>query len=285
MRACMSELRLAFFGDVVGGLGRRAVAHSIPRLKAERPDAPVRVFIANGENSRNGSGLSQDNYRELLRSGVHAVTLGDHCYKDRAIIPVLEDEHEPIARPANLAEAAPGKRFTVIRPDHAPPIAIVTLLARIFMPIPSDSPFAALDREMLDIAAAAPDALVIVEIHGETTSERQAMAWYALERHCLGVRSGPRVVAVVGSHTHVQTADARILDHSLAAMTDLGMCGPHRSVIGRDVQATLSAMVRQTPSPLEVASEDNRACGAIITLDLPNRRAVAIEAMCIRVPD
>src|SRR6188768_2983964 len=100
----MSELRLAFFGDVVGSVGRRAVAHSIPRLRAE---SSVRLFIANGENSRNGSGLSPDNYRELLRSGVHAVTLGDHWVKDRQIVPVLEDDREPLARPANLAEAAP----------------------------------------------------------------------------------------------------------------------------------------------------------------------------------
>lgn len=275
----MPDVRIAFFGDVVGNVGRRAVASAIPRLKADRA---VRLFIANGENSRNGSGISQDNYRDLLRSGVHAVTLGDHCYKDRAIVPVLEDPHEPIARPANLADGAPGKRSTLLREPGLPPIAIITVLGRVFMPIPSDNPFAAVDREIAALAAAgAPDALVIVEIHGETTSEKQAMAYHCLERHV--ATSGPRVVAVVGSHTHVQTADARILDHTLAAITDLGMCGPHRSVIGRDIQATLSAMVRQAPAPLDVASDDNRACGALITLDLDARRASAIEAFAITV--
>jgi calcineurin-like phosphoesterase len=225
-----------------------------------------------------------DNYRELLRSGVHAVTLGDHCYKDRAIVPALEDVHEPIARPANLSPEAPGKRFSIIREPGLPPIAIVTVLGRIFMPIPSDNPFAAVDREIAAIAeTGARDALVIVEIHGETTSEKQAMAYYCLERHT--AISGPRVVAVVGSHTHVQTADARIIDHMLGAITDLGMSGPHRSVIGRDVQATLAAMVRQAPSPLDVASDDNRACGAIITIDLAGRRASGIEGFGVSVGD
>jgi len=109
------------------------------------------------------------------------------------------------------------------------------------------------------------------------------MAYYCLERHTSA--SGARVIAVVGSHTHVQTADARIIDHTLAAITDLGMCGPHRSVIGRDIQATLAAMVRQTPSPLDVASDDNRACGVAITVDLAGRRASAIEAFSMAVAD
>ena len=276
----MSELRITCFGDVVGSLGRRAVAHAIPRLRAEKSS---RLFVANGENSRNGSGLSPDNYRELLRSGVHAVTLGDHWAKDRQILPVLDDPHEPAARPANLAPGAPGKRFSIIREPGLPPIAIITVLGRMFMPMPSDNPFAAVDREMDEIGKVAPDALVVIEIHGEVTSEKQAMAWHSLEKHTIS--SGPRAVAVVGSHTHVQTADARILDHRLAAITDLGMCGPHRSIIGRDIQATLNTMVSQLPSPLDVASDDNRACGVLITIDVEGRRASEIEPVGIRVPE
>lgn len=283
----MSQFTLAFFGDVVGGVGRRAVAHSIPRLKSERG---VSLFIANGENSRNGSGLSPDNYRELRRSGVHAVTLGDHCFKDRMIVPTLEDRLEPVARPANYADGAPGKRATILNADTGwtgPTVAIITVLGRVFMPVPTDNPFAAIDREISLLAAAGDpqtrSALVIVEVHGETTSEKQAMAYHCLERHSLS--SGPRVVGVVGTHTHVQTSDARIIDHTLGAITDLGMSGPHRSVIGRDIKATLDSMVRQAPAPLDVASEDNRACGALITIDTVGRRAAAIEAFVIKVPD
>ena len=277
----MADLKIAFFGDAVGNPGRRAIASAIPKLKASHG---VSLFIANGENSRNGSGISQENFREMLRSGLHAVTLGDHCYKDRHIIPMLDDPDQPIARPANLSLDAPGKRHIVLRPPGAPPIGIITVMGRIFMPLPTDNPFAAVDREIGAIAeGGARDALVIVEIHGETTSEKQAMAYYCLERHAS--TSGPRVVAVVGSHTHVQTADSRIIDHTLAAITDLGMCGPHRSVIGRDIQATLAAMVRQTPAPLDVASDDNRACGVVVTVDLNGRRASAVEAFAISIAD
>ncbi len=149
---------------------------------------------------------------------------------------------------------------------------------------------------------------MIVEIHAETTSEKQAMAWHCLGRWGAtpptagnggvsgggggGVSTGggesggskaPKVVAVLGTHTHVQTSDARIVDHQLAALTDVGMCGPHRGVIGRSAEATLRAMVMQMPSPLDVASDDPRVCGAVMRVDLLGRRAIAIEAVNIGV--
>lgn len=274
----MPDLVIAFFGDVVGQLGRRAVASAISRLRASHG---VRLFIANGENSRNGSGISPDNYRELKRSGVDVVTLGDHVYKDRLIVPFLEDAHEPIARPANLAAGAPGKRITRLALPELPPIYVLTLLGRVHMPLPSDNPFAALDRELGAIEE--KDAMVVVEVHAEVTSEKQALAWYALDRWT--APTGPRVVAVVGSHTHVQTSDARVLDYALGALTDLGMSGPHRSVIGRDIRATIQAMAHQSPSPLDVASDDNRASGAIIRVDPIGRRATGIEAFQVEVKD
>jgi metallophosphoesterase (TIGR00282 family) len=278
----MPELRIAFLGDVVGSPGRRAVAHAWPRL---RDHSGAHALIVNAENARNGSGCSPDNFRELQRSGVDAATLGDHVYKDRTICEYLEDPLKPIARPINLAPEAPGKR--VLRVDlpekapKAPPVCVLTVLGRLFMPMPADNPFAAIDREL----AALPerDALVIVEIHAEATSEKQAVAYHCLERWTRN--DGPRVVAVVGSHTHVQTADARLIDHCLGAITDLGMCGPHRSVIGRDVDATLQAMARQSPSALDVASGDVRATGVLIRLDTDHRRCSGIEAVNIGVPD
>jgi calcineurin-like phosphoesterase len=158
-----------------------------------------------------------------------------------------------------------------------PPLYIITVLGRLFMSIPSDNPFAAIDRELG--ALPEKDAMVIVEVHAEATSEKQAMAWHCLEKWTSP--AGPRVVAVLGTHTHVQTADARILDHTLAAMTDLGMTGPHRGVIGRSASAVLQAMVHQSPAPLDVASDDVRACGAIIRIDPESRRAVGIQAIDI----
>ncbi|MBX3357878.1 MAG: YmdB family metallophosphoesterase [Phycisphaeraceae bacterium] len=277
----MPEIAVAFLGDVVGVPGRRAVAHAAGVLRERHG---VRVVIANGENARHGSGISPDNYRELRRAAggaVDAVTLGDHCFRERGILPLLAEPGEPISRPANLAAAAPGKRIIRLAPPSSPPLYVLTVLGRLFMTLHPDSPFAAIDRELTLIPE--PDAVVIVEVHAEATSEKQAVAW-----HCLGRWSSPgaaRVVAVVGTHTHVQTSDARVLDRRLAAMTDLGMCGPHRSVIGRSVSAVLEAMVNQGPAHLDVASDDVRAQGCVITIDTGDGRATAISAFDIPTPD
>lgn len=275
----MSELVVAFLGDVVGGVGRRAVAQAIPILRERHG---VNLVIVNGENSRQGSGITPEHVRELKAAGVHGITLGDHCYKDRAIVPMLEDPMVPICRPANLSAQAPGKRSVRVEyPGGA--LHVVTVLGRLFMPMPSDNPFDAIDREVGAIRD--ENAIVIVEIHAEATSEKQAMAWHCLAGNALRAAGGVggKVVAVVGTHTHVQTADARILDHQLAAITDLGMCGPHRGVIGRSVDATLRAMVMQVPAPLDVASDDPRVCGVVMRLDPVGRRAIGIEAVNIGV--
>lgn len=278
----MADLVLAMFGDVVGSPGRRAVSHAIPILRAEHGAG---VIIANGENSRHGSGISPDNYRDLRRGptpsarGVDAVTLGDHCFREKQIIPILNDPSEPISRPANLGARTPGKRLIRLAPAAAaggeggPPLYIITLMGRLFMSVPADNPFDCLDRELAAIPE--PDAMVLVEMHAEATSEKSAMAWYALNRWTSPGR--PAVIAVVGTHTHVQTADARLIEHRLAAMTDLGMSGPHRSVIGRSVPAVLEAMSTQAPIPLDVATDDPRAQGCIITVDTAARRATAIR--------
>lgn len=274
-------IAIAFFGDIVGGLGRRAVAAAIPRL---RESHGVSVFIANAENAKNGSGLSPDNYREVRRSGVQVVTLGDHVFKDRAICEYLRDAGEPVARPANLAPGAPGKTISRIElpaPGGTQPLYVLTVLGRVHMPMPSDNPFLAVDRELAAIRE--PNAMAIVEVHGEVTSEKQAIAWHCLERWT--APGGAKVISVVGSHTHVQTSDARLLDQQVAAITDLGMCGPHRSVIGRDIRATIDMMASQLPIPLEVAGEDNRACGVIVRVETGARRACGVEAFNIGIPD
>ncbi len=289
----MPELRIAFLGDVVGAAGRRAMAHAWPKL---RDLHNVHALVVNGENARNGSGCSPDNYKELRRSGADAVTLGDHVFKDRAILEMLEDPRQPIARPANLSSGAPGKRIIEVElpekvagfgvPGTPPKLYVLTVLGRLYMPLMANSPFECVDREMELLGAEHPDAMVLVEIHAEATSEKQAMAWHCLENWSgREGKDGPRVVAVVGTHTHCQTNDARLLEHSVAAITDLGMCGPHRSVIGRDVRATLSNMARQMPASLDVADGDNRACGVIVRIDAEHRRAMGIEVVNISVPE
>ncbi len=288
-----AELIICFLGDIVGADGRRAAIKAAMRVREQYAHAAVRpIVIANAENSKNGSGLSPDNLGELSRGGggdkygiggaIDAFTLGDHCFKDRAILGPLSDEAVPLSRPANLAAAAPGKRKVRIDIqgfDTPRALYVITVLGRIYMPMPADNPFAAVDREIESIPE--KDALVVIEVHAEVTSEKQAMAWHCLHKWTRPNAGRPTVVGVVGTHTHVQTADARILEHRLAAITDLGMCGPHRSVIGRDVTDTLMAMTEQAPVALSVASDDVRAKGAAIRVNIHERRAVGIELLDI----
>lgn len=286
----MPELVVAFFGDVVGEPGRRAFARAAAAVRSggvTRGAPAADLVIVNGENAKHGSGLSESAYRSLRSPagptgappalGADAITLGDHAFREKQVIPLLESADEPVCRPANWAPAAPGKRSVRIAPVRPgmPPIHVFTVLGRLGMSVFADCPFASTDREASAIEAADPDALVIVEVHAEATSEKQALAW-----HCLSRWPG-RVIAVVGTHTHVQTADARILEGRLAAITDLGMTGPHRSVIGRRAEDAVRAIMTQTPVVLDVADGEEAACGVLIRIDTAARRAVGIEAIRI----
>lgn len=274
-----NELRIAFLGDIVGSPGRRAAGYAAKKLREERG---VGLLIANAENARNGSGLSPDNLGELTRAGFDMLTLGDHCFRDRAILTRLEDPDQPVLRPANLSLSAPGKRVLRALVPGGPPVYVLTVLGRLFMPVPADNPFEAIDRELGSITD--ERAVAVVEIHAEATSEKQAIAHHCARRWT--DRDAPvRVVGVVGSHTHTPTSDARIIEHSLAAITDLGMTGPHASVIGRDIGATVDAMSRNAPVPLEVASGNLRAQGVLIRVDTEHRRAVGVEQVDIGVVD
>lgn len=273
----MVDLNIACFGDVVGAPGLRAFAHA---AKSLRESGRVDLIIVNGENSKNGSGISPETLKELRRAGGDAITLGDHCFKDRKICDDLDDPIKPIARPANLSSGARGKHFSRVsmnseQMERFPPVFVVTVLGRLFMPLPANDPFEAIGREITAIAAIEPRALVIVEVHAEATSEKQAVVW-----HC--ARKWPeRVVVVFGTHTHVQTADARIVDGVLAAVSDLGMCGGHRGVIGRKIGPVLEMMTNQNPFPYEVADEDLKATGIIVGINTTARRAETIELVSI----
>lgn len=274
MTAARSELILAFCGDIVGEPGRRAFTHAAATLRERHPGL---VLIANAENSKHGSGLSAEGCRALRAAGADALTLGDHVFRERQAIPIMEDPEAPIARPANLAAGAPGKTMSRIPPRAGgPPVYVVTVLGRLHMTIPADDPFAAIDRELGRIPE--QDAVALVEIHCEATSEKQAVAW-----HCARRWPG-RVACVVGTHTHVQTADPRILEHRVAAITDVGMTGAHESVLGREVNDVLRAMTEQAPTVLEVASGDSRADGVVVWFDLRARRATRIEPFSLACP-
>lgn len=265
-------IRLIFLGDIVGTPGRQAVAQCLPRLREQfQPD----LVIANAENAAGGSGLTADLYKKLCAAGVDAMTLGDHVYRKVQITHTLESV-DNLIRPANLPAAAKGRGWMQLTLPDKPPIIIVTLLGRLFMNLPADSPFAAIDQ--LLVLPAWRDAVVIVEIHAEATSEKQALGWHV----------NGRVSAVVGTHTHVATADARILgpapgaDGAITAggtayISDLGMCGPHESVLGRQIDRVLKQMTTAMPAPFDVAQNDVRLNGVYLEIDERSRRAIRIE--------
>ncbi|MSR19115.1 MAG: YmdB family metallophosphoesterase [Phycisphaerales bacterium] len=246
------DITIAFLGDIVGQPGKRAVTQQLPQLRQDhKPD----FVIANAENARHGSGLTPELYQALRECGIDGMTLGDHAFRDPKIIPFLERPHEPVIRPANISAKAPGKsllRLPATRPGMRD-LYVFTVVGRIFFPtMPADDPFACADRMLATIPS--DNSMVIVEAHMEATAEKAALAHYL----------DGRVAAVVGSHTHVATADARILRGGTAFITDMGMCGPYNSVIGRDRRAVVKHMTTGAPVQFEVGEGDERLCGCVI---------------------
>lgn len=264
-------LRVAMLGDIVGRPGRLAVMQQLPII---RQKWSVDLIVANAENSANGSGLTPEQYQKLTDAGIAGITLGDHVYRRKEIVKVLERESN-IIRPANLPDGAAGKTWMRLKsPAGQPDLFVLTLLGRRFIDLSSNDPFATVDHLLKQLPERDP--LVLVEMHAEATSEKQAMGW-----HLNG-----RVAAVVGTHTHVATADARILPcprgvegrrAGTAYITDLGMSGPYTSVIGRKIEPVLTHLTTAMPAPFDVAEDDPRVCGVCIEFDTTTRRAVSIE--------
>lgn len=254
-------MRLLFVGDIVGSPGVAVVRRAVPLLRrAEHLD----LVVANAENAANGSGLTPAQYRQLRAAGVDAVTLGDHVYKKLEIADVLADPAEPAVKPANFPPSAPGKDHAVVTTADGTRVAVVSLLGRTFMRS-VDCPFAAADR----VLAAIPQdvSVIIVDVHAEATADK-----YLLAHHLKG-----RVSAVLGTHTHVQTADEQILPGGTAFICDVGMTGPHDSILGRRIDRVLSAAVSFVPTPFDVATGDVRLCGAAVDVDAATGKATAIR--------
>jgi 2',3'-cyclic-nucleotide 2'-phosphodiesterase len=260
----MRPVTLAFLGDIFGAPGRRVVEQTLPKLRADHaPD----LVIANAENARSGSGLSPELYRNLREAGIDGVTLGDHVYRCTKILPVLEQADEPIIRPANLSRKAVGRTLLRMPPagERTRAVYAFTVLGRVFFPLPADDPFAAADAMLAQIPE--PNPIVIVEAHMEATSEKAALAHYL----------DGRVTAVVGTHTHVPTADARVLRKGTGFISDVGMCGPYDSIIGRDVSCVLKHMTTGMYVGMDVAEGDAAMCGVVIRADAASGRCLGIE--------
>jgi len=255
------QLTLLCIGDVVGSPGRRVLAEGVPRLVEQHG---VDCVIVNAENATDGAGLSAAMYDKVAKSGANLITLGDHVYRRADIIPVLERGRD-IVRPANLPAAAPGKEFAVYQTPAGPSVAVVSLLGRMFMKLMVNCPFAAIDRAMSLMPRDVK--VIVVDMHAEATSEKVAMGWYL----------DGRVSVVFGTHTHVPTADERILPKGTAYITDVGMTGPYDSVLGRDKQRVVGSMISAVPTKYDVAEGDARLCGILVTIDASTGKATGIE--------
>jgi 2',3'-cyclic-nucleotide 2'-phosphodiesterase len=261
-------MRILFIGDIVGAPGMWIVKRAVPRLIA---DEGLDLVIANAENAYKGSGLSPALYQELRDAGVDLVTLGDHIYKRQEIIGVLERE-ERLCKPANFPSQAPGREYAIATAKDGTVVAAVCLLGRLFMR-PVDCPFQAIDRVLAQLP---PEVrVVVVDMHAEATAEKQLMA-----HHLKG-----RVSAVLGTHTHVATADEQVLGGVTAFISDVGMTGPYESILGRRIDRVLPTTISFVPSPFDVATGDPRLAGAIVDVDVPVGRATAIRRVMVREAD
>ncbi|QDU59311.1 hypothetical protein Pan216_01390 [Planctomycetes bacterium Pan216] len=247
-------------GDVVGKPGRRMAARAIPLLRAKYD---LDLVVVNAENACGGSGINLSGYKEIAQAGADAFTMGDHIYKNRDIHTLFRDE-KPICRPANYPEEAPGPDHLVVKSRDGVRVAVISLTGRLFMKA-CDCPLHAADRVLAQLSDDVR--VVLVDIHAEATSEKQTVG-----RHLAG-----RVSAVVGTHTHVPTADATVFPPGTAYLTDLGMTGPYESIIGRRHDRVVKTSFTFEPSYFDVANGDPRLSGALIDINGDSGRARSIE--------
>jgi len=258
------ELRVLCIGDVVGRPGRRIVAS---KLKALARELEIDCVIANAENAAGGSGITPQIYSKILRYGVNLITLGDHTYRKREIIPILETK-DNIARPANFSEHAAGRGFAFYKTAKGPTVGVIALIGRLFMK-PADCPYNVVDRILPQVQNNAE--IIFVDFHAEATSEKIAMGY-----HLDG-----RVSCCFGTHTHVATADEKILRKGTAYITDIGMTGAHDSVLGRGTESVLKSFRTGMPFPFEIATGDVKLNGIIVTVEARTKKAKGIERISI----
>lgn len=254
------DFRILLLGDTVGAPGRRVIVKKVAPLVASKQ---IDFVVVNAENIAGGSGVTPEAYQEMRKAGVDVMTGGDHIYKKKEVFSILEKE-DRLLRPANYPDEAVGPGWCVVPAHNGVEVGVLHILGRVFMQ-PAECPFKTADKAIL--AMRSKTKIILVDIHGEATSEKIALGRYL----------DGRVSAVVGSHTHVQTADEQILPKGTAYLTDLGMTGPYDSVLGRRVDRVLHKFLTQMPAHFDVAEGDVKACGAIVTVDTASGRAKAIE--------
>ncbi|WP_028775833.1 TIGR00282 family metallophosphoesterase [Shimazuella kribbensis] len=257
-------MRLLMIGDIVGLTGQQTLRTYLSQLKQTyQPD----VVVVNGENAAlSGRGITKEIYRDFRGWGVDCVTMGNHTWGQSEIFDFIDDE-ERIIRPANYPEGTPGKGYTTISTSKGK-VVIINVIGRTYAANSFDCPFRTVDNILKRIAG---NAHILVDIHAETTSEKQALAWYL----------DGRVSAVIGTHTHVQTADERILPKGTGYLTDIGMTGPYNGVIGMEVEAVIRRFITQLPVRFEVSKEGFMLQGVLFDFEPTTKRTTKIKRIRI----
>ncbi len=255
-------MKVIFIGDIMGEPGRRVIMKRLHKLIAQHD---VDLVIGNGENAAGGFGITEDVAGELFDLGLSVITLGNHAWDKKEAVDFIHKDTR-VLRPANYPEGVPGRGSMVIETASGESLGILQLMGRVFMPI-LDCPFRVGKREVASLRERTP--AIIVDMHAETTSEKMAMGHFL----------DGTVSAVVGTHTHVQTADEHVLPKGTAYLTDLGMTGPRNSVIGMKPDGVIQKFLLQTPRRFEVASGPAVFCGALIELDARTGKAIDIQRL------
>ncbi|HJG22597.1 TIGR00282 family metallophosphoesterase [Enterococcus durans] len=257
-------MRVLFIGDVVGSMGREMITEYLPRLKKKfRPQ----VTIVNGENAAAGRGITEKIYKKFLQDGVDVVTMGNHTWDNRDIFEFI-DQAKKMVRPANFPEGTPGQGIVFVKVNQLE-LAVINMQARSFM-VDLDDPFRKINELIEEARKRTP--IIFVDFHGETTSEKQAMGWFL----------DGKVSAVVGTHTHVQTNDARILPQGTAYLTDVGMTGPYDGILGMRREPVIEKFLTALPKRFEVV-ENGRGIlsGCLLEIDDVTGKAKTIELIQI----
>lgn len=261
-------MRLLFIADVVGSPGRRAVRELVPRLREQQG---INVVVANGENSAGGSGITQTTADELFRSGVDIITSGDHLWDQKDVMSLMEKERR-FVRPLNYPPGTPGQGSTVFQSKSGPTVGVINLQGRTFMP-PLENPFLAVMAEVDRLSALTK--IIFVDFHAEATSEKIAMA-----RMLDG-----KVSLLIGTHTHVQTADEQILPAGTGFLCDGGFTGPHDGVIGRESEPIIRRFLTNQPQKFEVSKRQIKLQGALCDIEESTGRTIKIQRVSESIPD
>jgi len=254
-------MRILFVGDIVGRPGREVLAHWLPLL---RDDLRLDVVIANAENAAGGLGVTPSILKELKKLGIAGFTLGNHTWRKKELVGMLDLE-ETVARPVNYPPGVPGRGSVVLTLEDGRRLGLINVLGRVYMDA-FECPFRSAMAEAERLRQEGVK-VVVVDMHAEATSEKAALGWY-LDGRC---------TAVLGTHTHVQTADERLLDQGTAYISDVGMTGPRDGVIGLERERAIGKFLTGLPNEFKVAPGPSQLSGVVVEADDADGRAVAIE--------